>query len=620
MAEVRRSKRKVSVTFVDEVELDSIKQITEESNVDVVPLSERGSARRSTRMSTNGNINSIELPPLEEAMEEGDVFYKPTTLLEDEENSISGSRVFSFNTPKKRNAMMEKVDSAKKFGHIPTTPKTPKTPKSAMKQVGTPKTPKSALKQANTPKSASKSVTIGNTPSSKTRRSLLPEVVDIPKTPYSFRKRVSKRIQKIVCNEDSSSEDDSDFELSESSDDDSTKENNMNERNKTPSKTPSKTPTKTPTKAGRQPKTPAKTPSKTPSKGRRRKGKDVDMVADTDEYFTANSEQDKITTSDHTLGRLSTPRLAPDVLKSLLSDLPSIHASEIKTMIEEHVADFHHWMTLLCEGFSLFLYGLGSKRNIISQFQQMFLNDFDHLVINGYFPSLTIKSILNNITSDILEYEGSFHSVQDQLDYIRNHYSDPAADQLFLLIHNLDGAMLRPEKAQIVLAHLAKAPKICVLASIDHINAPLIFDGSKVSQYNAIWWDATTLTTYSEETGYENSLMVHNSGSLALSSLIHVFKSLTPNAKGIFLLLARYQLDQKDNSNYRGMVFNDMYQRCREAFLVNSDLTLRAQLTEFRDHKLLNTKKGPDGSELLLIPLEASTLQEFVEQQEQEGL
>jgi len=516
--------------------------------------------------------------------------------------------------------MQDKIDSARKFGHIPTTPKTPKTPKSAMKLAGTPKTPKSALKQANTPKSASKSVTIIGTPSSRTKRSLLQEVVDIPKTPYSFRKRVSKRIQKIVCNEESSSEDDSDFELSDASDqDDDAKENNMNERNKTPSKTPSKTPTK----SGRQlPKTPAKTPSKTPSKGRGRpkKGKDVDMVANTDEYFTSNHEQDKIATSDHTLGRLNTPRLAPDVLKSLLSDLPSVHANEIKTMIEEHVADFHHWMTLLCEGFSMFLYGLGSKRNIISQFQQMFLNDYDHLVINGFFPSLTIKSILNNITQDILEYGGSFHSVPDQLDYIRNHYSNPDADQLFLLIHNLDGAMLRTEKAQSVMAHLAQSPRICVMASIDHINAPLIFDGSKVSQYNAIWWDATTLTTYSEETGYENSLMVHNSGTLALSSLIHVFKSLTPNAKGIFLLLARYQLDQKDNSNYRGLAFTDMYQRCREAFLVNSDLTLRAQLTEFRDHKLLNTKKGSDGSELLQIPLEASTLEEFVEQQEQEGL
>ena len=52
--------------------------------------------------------------------------------------------------------------------------------------------------------------------------------------------------------------------------------------------------------------------------------------------------------------------------------------------------------------------------------------------------------------------------------------------------------------------------------------------------------------------------------------------------------------------------------RCRRGFLVNSDLTLRAQLTEFIDHKLIRNKNS-DGMDYLLIPLENSTLQEFIE-------
>ena len=35
----------------------------------------------------------------------------------------------------------------------------------------------------------------------------------------------------------------------------------------------------------------------------------------------------------------------------------------------------------------------------------------------------------------------------------------------------------------------------------------------------------------------------------------------------------------------------DLYTRCREKFLVNSDTNLRAQLTEFKDHKLIKVKK-----------------------------
>jgi len=67
-----------------------------------------------------------------------------------------------------------------------------------------------------------------------------------------------------------------------------------------------------------------------------------------------------------------------------------------------------------------------------------------------------------------------------------------------------------------------------------------------------------------------------------------------------------------------GLSFHDLYQRCRERMLVNSELTLRAQLIEFMDHKLLRQKKGYDGSENYIIPLEAATLREFMEQQQEE--
>ena len=54
------------------------------------------------------------------------------------------------------------------------------------------------------------------------------------------------------------------------------------------------------------------------------------------------------------------------------------------------------------------------------------------------------------------------------------------------------------------------------------------------------------------------------------------------------------------------------HRRCRRAFLVNSDLTLRAQLTEFIDHKLIRNK-NLEGMDYLVIPLDNLTLQEFIE-------
>ena len=44
-------------------------------------------------------------------------------------------------------------------------------------------------------------------------------------------------------------------------------------------------------------------------------------------------------------------------------------------------------------GFNILLYGLGSKRNLIEDFRTTMLKGFSHVVVNGYFPSLTVKHV-----------------------------------------------------------------------------------------------------------------------------------------------------------------------------------------------------------------------------------
>ena len=45
--------------------------------------------------------------------------------------------------------------------------------------------------------------------------------------------------------------------------------------------------------------------------------------------------------------------------------------------------------------------------------------------------------------------------------------------ELFIIIHNLDGPMLQSNKSQDVLSRLAQMDHIHLVASMDHINAPL---------------------------------------------------------------------------------------------------------------------------------------------------
>ncbi|XP_012510604.1 PREDICTED: origin recognition complex subunit 2 [Propithecus coquereli] len=352
----------------------------------------------------------------------------------------------------------------------------------------------------------------------------------------------------------------------------------------------------------------------TPSKKMKR-DKTSDLV---EEYFEAHSSS-KVLTSDRTLQKLKRAKLDQQTLHNLLSKVSPSFSAELKHLNQQYEKLFHKWMLQLHLGFNIVLYGLGSKRDLLERFRTTMLQDSIHVVINGFFPGISVKSVLNSITEEVLNYMGTFRSILDQLDWIINKFKEDPSLELFLLIHNLDSQMLRGDKSQQIIGQLSSLHNIYLIASVDHLNAPLMWDHAKQSLYNWLWYETTTYSPYTEETSYENSLLVKQAGSLPLSSLTHVLRSLTPNARGIFRLLIKYQLDNQDNPSYIGLSFQDFYQQCREAFLVNSDLTLRAQLTEFRDHKLIRTKKGTDGVEYLLIPVDSETLTDFLEKEEEEA-
>ena len=46
-------------------------------------------------------------------------------------------------------------------------------------------------------------------------------------------------------------------------------------------------------------------------------------------------------------------------------------------------------------------------------------------------------------------------------------------EDFYLVIHNIDGVMLRNDKAQTILSLMAKIRGFHIIASLDHINAPL---------------------------------------------------------------------------------------------------------------------------------------------------
>lgn len=101
----------------------------------------------------------------------------------------------------------------------------------------------------------------------------------------------------------------------------------------------------------------------------------------------------------------------------------------------------------LCRlGFNVLVYGLGSKKNLLEDFRVSHLSQEIHLVINGFFPSITLKSvsmrrfmlvwkknvfirllllqILNALTCEVLEHQGSFRTPSDQIQFLTQTLKD----------------------------------------------------------------------------------------------------------------------------------------------------------------------------------------------------
>jgi origin recognition complex subunit 2 len=94
------------------------------------------------------------------------------------------------------------------------------------------------------------------------------------------------------------------------------------------------------------------------------------------------------------------------------------------------------------------------------------------LIISCYFIYTfwnILLQIVDSIADDVLELSERPGGMLECLEVIEQQLSS----ELFIIIHNLDGPMLQSNKSQDILSRLAKMEHVHLVASIDHINAPL---------------------------------------------------------------------------------------------------------------------------------------------------
>lgn len=324
-----------------------------------------------------------------------------------------------------------------------------------------------------------------------------------------------------------------------------------------------------------------------------------------------------------------------------------------------HQPSFARFARELEEGFNLLFYGLGSKRSIINKFASEVCSKRGHVVVaNSFQPNFSLKEMLGSIecVPGIQDLPLAPGGIEKQARRIYDFFAlPPAKHRLYLIIHNVDAPVFRTSKAKSCLSLLALNPQICIAASVDHINAPLLWSSTELSTrkqevdfgadplrrgYAWLWHDLTTLSSYDVELSRADRSSISGvsalhgsaarnqqgaSGATAANgtpmtetAAQHILASVTQKAKRLFVLLGTRQLESMDeasdaagvNAQQYALAYDMLFIAARDNFIATNDTAMRSLLGEFRDHGLVLSaaQGGPGGGEALWIPLRKERL------------
>lgn len=214
------------------------------------------------------------------------------------------------------------------------------------------------------------------------------------------------------------------------------------------------------------------------------------------------------------------------------------------------------------------------------------------------------------------DIDGLVNNETELLDLMKEYFAD---QPLFVLIHSIDVLYTKNVKIRNFLSNLcAIVPNVHILATVDHINSPLLWSLTEASTYRWLWFKLTTFEPYLTERKYSSSQSsVFSTGSKSwkqstnLLAVKQVYNSVNSNAQKIFLIILKLYLESRGRTTT--FAFYSLYLTCREEFLVNSEVTLREHLAEFKYHNLIKITKASDGAESIQVIIDKDTVKRFME-------
>jgi origin recognition complex subunit 2 len=331
------------------------------------------------------------------------------------------------------------------------------------------------------------------------------------------------------------------------------------------------------------------------------------------ELFFKDTKISKSSTSNNVL---EFAHIDPKEYAAALKVLPKHHEPCLKRLREQYVDMFGQWKFELESGLQLLFYGFGSKRNLLNRFVDEKLDCGPSVSVHGYFPSVSLKTILSNVITQVFDESGSGSSVMILAQRVLDLLMKSDYPYITFIIHNIEGKGLANDACQKAIALLASCEKVYVIASCDHLNTALLWDHSKLSQLRFAWHDLTTFEPYLTETSFENSIL-GKANQKTGQGIIHVLRSLSSNVRLMFMELVRHQLNEMNEKGIAeskdGLTFDQLFRQCQDRFLVNSLVAFQTALTEFKDHECIFST-SVDGVECLHIPVTKADLEDITEQ------
>ncbi|KAH8663908.1 origin recognition complex subunit 2-domain-containing protein [Xylariales sp. PMI_506] len=376
--------------------------------------------------------------------------------------------------------------------------------------------------------------------------------------------------------------------------------------------------------------TPTKRPRGRPRKGTESKARKKSPTPPRDlpphELYFAQNRPGASKTSANSLNSLQL--LTHDEYFPIAQDWKDSHAEDIEFLLGWHAKSFPQWNFELSQGFSVCLYGYGSKRPLLQQFaQKVYDTTADHarnkiVIINGYVRSTSARDILGAVGGAIdSSYKLPAGNPSALLSSIKLMLSSHNIS-MTLIINSMDAIPLRRPILQVVLAQLASHPQIQLICSVDSPDFSLLWDSGLRSALNFVFHDCTTFAPFSTEIDVVDDVHEllgrksrHAGGK---EGVTYVLRSLPENAKNLFRLLIGEVLVAMEEEGIAGgenpgIEYRILYTKAVEEFICSSEVAFRTLLKEFYDHQMIVSRKDILGTELLSVPFRKEELEAILE-------